>query len=213
MGQKTHPLGFRLGITKNWKSHWLDEKKFAENLSEDIKIKKYIHTRLVNMGIANVGIKRVGVKILVTIATSKPGLVIGQRRAHLEELKAELKKLIGKAVDIYVEVVRIPELESKIVAKTIASQLEGRINHRRAMKRAVSQAMKLGAKGIKVAVSGRLGGAEIARREWYMEGRVPLQTLKADVDYSRDTAYTLYGTVGVKVWIYKGDIDVKKGMK
>jgi len=206
MGQKVHPYGFRLGYTKEWQSQWFDEKNYAENLAEDIRIKRYIYAKLADAAVSNVVVRRVGSKIALTISTARPGMVIGQKRANLEALTEELTQLISKPVNIYVEVVRIPELESRIVARTIATQLEGRVAHRRAMRRAVTQAIKLGARGIKVAVAGRLGGSEIARREWYKEGQVPLQTLDADIDYSEETAYTIAGTVGVKVWIYKGGI-------
>lgn len=204
MGQKVHPHGFRLGYTKGWQSHWFDERNYSEHLAEDIRIKRYIYTKLADAAVSNVTVRRVGTKTAVTICTARPGMVIGQKRANLEGLSGELKQLIGKPVNIYVEVVRVPELESRIVARTIASQLEGRVSHRRAMRRAVTQAMKLGARGIKVIVSGRLGGAEIARSERQSDGQVPLQTLAADIDYAQETAYTMAGTIGVKVWIYKG---------
>ncbi|MBD3286608.1 30S ribosomal protein S3 [candidate division WOR-3 bacterium] len=204
MGQKVHPYGFRLGYTKEWQSQWFDEKHYADYLTEDIRIKRYIYTKLADAAVSYVMVRRVGSKIAVTISTARPGMVIGQKRANLEALTEELKQLVAKPVNVYVEVVRVPELEARIVARTIASQLEGRVSHRRAMRRAVAQAMKLGARGIKVAVSGRLGGAEIARSEWYKEGQIPLQTLAADIDYAEETAYTIAGTVGVKVWIYKG---------
>ncbi|MBN2380264.1 30S ribosomal protein S3 [candidate division WOR-3 bacterium] len=206
MGQKVHPYGFRLGYIKEWQSQWFDEMHYAEYLAEDIRIKRYIYTKLADAAVSNVMVRRVGSKIAVTISTARPGMVIGQKRSNLEALSEELNQLVGKPVNIYVEVVRVPELESRIVARTIASQLEGRVAHRRAMRRAVTQAMKLGARGIKVGVSGRLGGAEIARREWYKEGQVPLQTLAADIDYAEETAYTMAGTIGVKVWIYKGGL-------
>jgi len=204
MGQKVHPYGFRLGYIKGWQSQWFDERNYADHLIEDIKLKRYIYTKLADAGVSNVVVRRVGTKIAVTISTARPGMVIGQKRANLEALSEELKQLLGKPVNIYVEVVRVPELEARIVARTIASQLEARVSHRRAMRRAVTQAMKLGAKGIKVIVSGRLGGAEIARSDRASEGQVPLQTLAADIDYAQETAYTIAGTIGVKVWIYKG---------
>ncbi|NLI97456.1 30S ribosomal protein S3 [bacterium] len=206
MGQKVNPHGFRLGYTKEWQSQWFDENNYAVHLAEDIRIKRYIYTKLNDAAISNVIVRRVGTKTAVTISTARPGMVIGQKRANLEVLSEELKQLTGKPVNVYVEVVRVPELEARIVARTIASQLEARVAHRRAMRRATTQAMKLGARGIKVAVAGRLGGAEIARREWYKEGQVPLQTLAADIDYSLETAFTIAGTVGVKVWIYKGGV-------
>jgi len=204
MGQKVHPFGFRLGYTKQWQSQWFDEKHYAEHLAEDIRIKRYIYTKLADAAVSNVVVRRVGTKIALTISTARPGMVIGQRRANLEALSEELKQLVGKPVSIYVEVVRVPELESRIVARMIASQLEARVAHRRAMRRAVIQAMKLGARGIKVVVSGRLGGAEIARSDRQWAGQVPLQTLVADIDYAQETAYTIAGTIGVKVWICKG---------
>lgn len=206
MGQKVHPYGFRLGYTKEWQSQWFDERNYAEHLAEDIRIKRYIYTKLADAAVSNVVVRRVGAKIAITVSTARPGMVIGQRRANLEALSEELKQLIGKPVNIYVEVVRVPELEARIVARTIASQLEARVAHRRAMRRAVTQAIKLGARGIKVAVSGRLGGAEIARGEEQKDGQVPLQTLAADIDYAQETAYTIAGTIGVKVWIYKGGV-------
>jgi small subunit ribosomal protein S3 len=205
MGQKTHPIGFRLGISKDWKSSWFSKKGYAGYLHEDLKVRRYIETKLTDAMISDVLIKRVANRTTVTVFTARPGMVFGTRRQALDALREELKALIGRDVQIMVEVVRVPELESKLVAQNVARQLEQRVAHRRAMKRAVTQAMRLGAPGIKVMVAGRLGGHEIARTEWYREGRVPLHTLKADVDYSTDVAKTIAGTVGVKVWIYKGD--------
>jgi small subunit ribosomal protein S3 len=205
MGQKTHPIGFRLGISKDWKSSWFSKKGYAGYLHEDLKVRRYIETKLTDAMISDVLIKRVANRTTVTVFTARPGMVFGTRRQALDALREELKALIGRDVQIMVEVVRVPELESKLVAQNIARQLEQRVAHRRAMKRAVTQAMRLGAPGIKVMVAGRLGGHEIARTEWYREGRVPLHTLKADIDYATDVAKTIAGTVGVKVWIYKGD--------
>jgi small subunit ribosomal protein S3 len=205
MGQKTHPIGFRLGISKDWKSSWFSKKGYAAYLHEDLKVRRYIETKLTDAMISDVLIKRVANRTTVTIFTARPGMVFGTRRQALDALREELKALIGRDVQILVEVVRVPELESKLVAQNVARQLEQRVAHRRAMKRAVTQAMRLGAPGIKVMVAGRLGGHEIARTEWYREGRVPLHTLKADIDYATDVAKTIAGTVGVKVWIYKGD--------
>lgn len=205
MGQKTHPIGFRLGISKDWKSSWFSKKGYAGYLHEDLKVRRYIETKLTDAMISDVLIKRVANRTTVTIFTARPGMVFGTRRQALDALREELKALIGRDVQIMVEVVRVPELESKLVAQNVARQLEQRVAHRRAMKRAVTQAMRLGAPGIKVMVAGRLGGHEIARTEWYREGRVPLHTLKADIDYATDVAKTIAGTVGVKVWIYKGD--------
>ncbi len=206
MGQKTHPLGFRLGITKEWKSAWFDNKKYRDYLLEDFKIRRFIERKLADAMVANIEIKRVADRTTITVHTARPGMVFGAKRQALEALREDIKKLIGRDVHILVEVVRVPELEARLVAQNVARQLEERVAHRRAMKRAVTQAMRLGALGIKVMVGGRLGGAEIARSEWYREGRVPLQTLNADIDYSMDVAKTIAGTCGVKVWIYKGDI-------
>ena len=205
MGQKTHPIGFRLGISKDWKSSWFSKKGYSGYLHEDLKVRRYIETKLTDAMISDVLIKRVANRTTVTIFTARPGMVFGTRRQALDALREELKALVGRDVQIMVEVVRVPELESKLVAQNVARQLEQRVAHRRAMKRAVTQAMRLGAPGIKVMVAGRLGGHEIARTEWYREGRVPLHTLKADIDYATDVAKTIAGTVGVKVWIYKGD--------
>ncbi|MEO0079854.1 MAG: 30S ribosomal protein S3 [candidate division WOR-3 bacterium] len=207
MGQKTHPLGFRLGITKDWKSSWFEKKHYRDYLHEDIKIRSYIEAKLAEAMVSDVEIRRVANRTTVTIHTARPGMVFGARRQALDALREEIKRLVGRDVQILVEVVRVPELEAKLVAQSIARQLEQRVAHRRAMKRAVTQAMRLGAQGIKVAVAGRLGGAEIARSEWYREGRVPLQTLKADIDYAVDVAKTIAGTCGVKVWIFKGEIE------
>jgi len=205
MGQKTHPIGFRLGISRDWKSSWFTKKGYSGYLHEDLKVRRYIETKLADAMVSDVLIKRVANRTTVTVFTARPGMVFGTRRAALDALREELKALIGRDVQIMVEVVRVPELESKLVAQNVARQLEQRVAHRRAMKRAVTQAMRLGAPGIKVMVAGRLGGHEIARTEWYREGRVPLHTLKADIDYATDVARTIAGTVGVKVWIYKGD--------
>jgi small subunit ribosomal protein S3 len=205
MGQKTHPIGFRLGISKDWKSSWFSKKAYSVYLHEDLKIRSYIETKLNEAMVSDVLIKRVANRTTVTVFTARPGMVFGTRRQALDALREELKALVGRDVQIMVEVVRVPELESKLVAQNVARQLEQRVAHRRAMKRAVTQAMRLGAPGIKVMVAGRLGGHEIARTEWYREGRVPLHTLKADIDYATDVAKTIAGTVGVKVWIYKGD--------
>ncbi len=206
MGQKTHPIGFRLGITKGWKSAWFNGKHYREYLLEDLKIRRYIETKLADAMISNVRIERVVAKTTVTIFTARPGMVFGAKRQALDALREELKQIIKRDLQILVEAVRVPELESKLVGENIAVQLEQRVAHRRAMKRAVTQAIRLGAQGIKVMVSGRLAGAEIARSQWYQEGRLPLQTLKADIDYYCAVSKTIYGTIGCKVWIYKGDV-------
>lgn len=206
MGQKTHPLGFRLGITKEWRSAWFDKKHYREYLHEDIKIRRYLDAKLVEAMVSDIQIRRVANRTTVTVYTARPGMVFGKGRQALDQLREEIKRLVGRDVQIMVEVVRVPELESKLVAQNIARQLEQRVAHRRAMRRAVTQAIRLGAQGIKVMVAGRLGGNEIARSEWYREGRVPLQTLRADIDYAVDIARTIAGTCGVKVWIFKGEI-------
>jgi small subunit ribosomal protein S3 len=206
MGQKTHPLGFRLGITKDWKSFWFDESHYTQNLLEDLKIRAYIQTKLRNAMVSGVEVRRVANRTLVAIYTARPGMVFGSKRSALEALGAELRRLLGREVQLAVEVVRAPELEPALVAYNIARQIEERVAYRRAMRRAISQAMRQGAVGIKVALAGRLGGREIAQSVWYREGRVPLQTLKADIEYACDTAYTIYGTVGVKVWINRGEV-------
>jgi small subunit ribosomal protein S3 len=206
MGQKTHPVGFRLGITKDWKSAWFNSKHYRDYLLEDLKIRRYIETKLQDAMISNVRIERVVAKTTVTIFTARPGMVFGARRQALDALREEIKQIIKRDIQILVEAVRVPELESKLVSENIAVQLEQRVAHRRAIKRAVSQAIRLGAQGIKVMVSGRLAGAEIARSQWYQEGRLPLQTLRADIDYYCGVSKTIYGTIGVKVWIYKGEI-------
>lgn len=211
MGQKTHPLGFRLGITKDWRSAWFEKKHYREYLHEDLQIRRYIQTKLYDAMIANVEIRRVANRTTVTIHTARPGMVFGKGRQALDQLREELKRLVSRDVQILVEVVRVPELEALLVAQSIARQLEQRVAHRRAMRRAVTQAMRLGAQGIKVMVAGRLGGREIARTDWYREGRVPLQTLRADIDYAVDVARTIAGTCGVKVWIYKGEIVPRRG--
>lgn len=211
MGQKTHPLGFRLGITKGWLSAWFDEKNYARCLHEDLKLRRYIETKLADALVSKVEVKRAGSKTTVIIHTARPGMVFGTRRTALDALREELRRLVGHEVNVMVEVVRVPELESRLVAQTIARQIEQRVAHRRAMKRAITQAMRLGAQGIKIRLSGRLGGAEIARTEQAKEGQVPLHTLKADIDYSVDVAKTIYGTCGVKVWIYKGEVQEPLG--
>jgi len=206
MGQKTHPVGFRLGITKGWKSSWFEKKNYRNYLHEDLQIRRYIEAKLPEAMIPSIETRRVANRTTVTIFTARPGMVFGTRRQNLELLREEIRRLVGRDVQILVEVVRVPELEAKLVAHNVAQQLEQRVAHRRAMRRAVTQALRLGALGIKIMVAGRLGGREIARSEWYREGRVPLHTLKADIDYATDTAKTIAGAVGVKVWIYKGDV-------
>jgi len=206
MGQKTHPRGFRLGVVKPWRSRWYAERTFGDLLREDETIRKYMHQRLSHAAVAQVEIDRKPQKIVVTVHTARPGVVIGKQGAEVDKLRDELAHLTKSEVSINVEEIKRPELEAQLVADSIAHQLQQRISFRRAMKRAVQSAMRAGAEGIRVKVSGRLGGAEIARTEGYHEGRVPLHTLRADIDYATSTAKTTYGTIGVKVWIFKGEI-------
>ena len=207
MGQKTHPIGFRLGVSKDWSSKWFaSAKDFPGLLKEDALLRKYLTARLGGAAIAEITIERKPGKVVVTIHTGRPGVVIGKKGQAVEELKNELQQLTGKDVGVNVEEIKRPEIEAQLVADNIAAQLAQRISFRRAMKRAVQSAMRMGAEGIKVKCSGRLGGAEIARVEGYHEGRVPLHTLRADINYATSTAKTTFGTIGVKVWIFKGEI-------
>lgn len=206
MGQKTSPTGFRLVLNKNWKSVWFANKQeFGSLLQEDILIRSFLIKKPCCIGTSRIKIKRMSEKIEVTLFTARPGLVIGKKGAEIEVMKQELKKLTGK--DIWIEVVEIkrPDLDAKLVADAIAKQLERRVAFRRVMKKAIQASMDAGAAGIKIAVSGRIGGAEIARTEWYKEGRIPLHTLRANIDYATGRAETTYGSIGVKVWINKGD--------
>ncbi len=207
MGQKVHPIGFRLGITQDWRSKWYaDKKKYTQTLHEDIKIRKFIEEKYKQAGIADVIIERLGDRMRIKILAARPGIVIGAKGAEVEKLNEIIKK-ISSAKDIIVNVdeVKKPEINAKLVAEDIALQLERRVTHRRAMKKAIDAALKAGAKGIKTQVGGRIGGVDLARKEWFMAGRMPLQTLKADIDYGTARASTKYGILGVKVWIYKGD--------
>lgn len=206
MGQKTHPIGFRLGITKDWKSKWFDQQKYGKLVAEDYAIRRYLYQRLSDAMLSDIIIRRLSNRVIISIYTAQPGKVIGKGGEEIKKLREEIKSLIDKDVAINIEEIRMPELDAFLVAQNIARQIRQRVSHRRAMKRAIISAMKIGARGIKVACSGRLGGSEIARTEWYPEGRVPLQTLRADIDYACSTAFTIYGTVGVKVWIYKGEV-------
>lgn len=207
MGQKVHPTGIRLGIVKDWSSKWYAASKdFANTLCSDIKVREYLHKKLHQAGISQIQIERPAKNAKIIVYTARPGIIIGKSGKEVETLRDEVNKILGVPVHISIEEVRKPELDAKLVAEAVAQQLEKRVMFRRAMKRAVTTAMKLGAKGIKICVSGRLGGAEIARCEWYREGRVPLHTLRADIDYGLAEAYTTYGVIGVKVWIFKGEI-------
>lgn len=216
MGQKVNPHGLRIGIIKDWDTKWYAPKKnFSEYLVEDFKIRKFIKNKLYTAGISRIEIERAANKVKVNVNTAKPGLVIGKGGAGIEELRRQLEKMTQKNVLINITEIKVPELDSQIVAENIAAQLEKRISFRRAMKQAMTRTMKLGAKGIKTQVAGRVGGAEIARTEHYHEGTIPLQTLRADVDYGFAEADTTYGKLGVKVWIYKGEVlpAVKKDKK
>ncbi len=207
MGQKVNPNGIRLGIVKPWNSTWFaNTHDFADNLEGDFKVRQFLTKKLANASVSAITIERPAKSIRVTIHTARPGIVIGKKGEDVEKLRNEVAKIAGVPAQINIAEVKKPELDAKLVAEGIASQLERRVMFRRAMKRAVQSAMRLGAKGIKVEVSGRLGGAEIARSEWYREGRVPLHTLRADIDYNTAEAHTTYGVIGVKVWIFKGEI-------
>lgn len=206
MGQKTNPIGFRLGVVRSWDANWYDDKSFANKLQEDILVRNYIRNRLKKAGISRIQIDRTPKRAVVTIHTSRPGIVIGKSGKEIAQLEEELRKLTSKEVKILIHEIKRPELDAYLVAETIATQIEGRISFRRAMKQAITAAMRMGAEGIKVMCSGRLGGAEIARTEHYKEGRIPLQTLRADIDYASTVAKTIYGIIGVKVWICNGEV-------
>ena len=206
MGQKVHPHGFRLGIVKPWRSRWFANREFPALLKEDELIRTYLRTRLQHAAISDVHIERKPGKVLVTVHTGRPGVVIGKRGAEVDKLRDELAQLTGKEIGINVEEIKRPEMDAQLVSDNVSHQLSQRISFRRAMKRAVQSAMRMGAQGIKIKCGGRLGGAEIARVEGYHEGRVPLHTLRADVDYATSTAKTTFGTIGVKVWIFKGEV-------
>src|SRR5512147_2506331 len=206
MGQKVHPVGFRLGIIKTWDSRWFSQKNYARLLHEDIKIRKIVKERLMHAGVAKVEIERAGQKAKINIHTARPGIIIGKKGAEVDKLKKDLESMTGKQMYINIQEIRRPELEAQLVAENIALQLERRIAFRRAMKKAVTSALRLGAQGIKITCAGRLAGAEIARTEWYREGRVPLHTLRADIQYGFSEAKTTMGQIGVKVWIYKGEV-------
>jgi small subunit ribosomal protein S3 len=206
VGQKTNPNGFRLGIVRQWDSSWYDDKSFAGKLQEDLVIRNYVRNRLKKAGIARIQIDRTPKRAVLTIHTSRPGIVIGKSGKEIAQLEEELKKVTSKEVKILIHEIKRPELDATLVADAIATQLEGRVSFRRAMKQSLTAAMRMGAEGIRVKCGGRLGGAEIARTEQYKEGRIPLQTLRADIDYAAATAFTIYGAIGVKVWICKGEI-------
>ena len=214
MGQKINPIGFRMGITRDWTAKWYaGTKNYTQNLLSDIALRDYLKVRLKNAALSTIVIERPAQSINITVHTARPGIVIGKKGEDIEKLRQEMTKIAGRPVQLAVEEVRQPELDAQLVSENIAQQLEKRIMFRRAMKRAVTNAMRLRALGIKVMVAGRLNGAEIARTEWYREGRVPLHTLRADIDYGFSEAHTTYGKIGVKIWIFKGEIFDKDAPK
>ena len=218
MGQKVHPIGMRVGIIRDWDAKWYAEKEYAEFLHEDLRIRKFIATKLADAAVSTIEIERAANRVNISIHTAKPGMVIGKGGSEVENLRKELNKLTGKRVHINIVEIKKPDLDAKLVGEGIARQLENRVAFRRAQKQAIQRAMRAGAKGIKTQVSGRLNGADIARSEGYSEGTVPLHTLRADIDYAWEEANTTYGKLGVKVWIYRGEIlptkkDTKKGGK
>lgn len=213
MGQKVNPHGLRVGIIKDWDTKWYAEKEFADYLIEDVKIRKFIKSKLYTSGISKIAIERTAGRVKITVSTAKPGIVIGKNGQAIEELKADIQKMTTQKVAVNIEEIRKPELDAQLVAENIALQLENRVTFRRAMKQSMGRTMKFGAKGIKTSVSGRLGGADMARTESYHEGTIPLQTLRADIDYGFAEADTTYGKLGVKVWIYKGEVLPVKAAK
>lgn len=207
MGQKVNPVGIRLGIVKDWESRWYaPSKEFSDTLCADLEVRKYLNKKLMQAGISRIQIDRPARNAKVTVYTARPGVIIGKSGKEVENLRDEVSSIVNVPVHVSIEEVRKPELDAKLVAESVAQQLERRVMFRRAMKRAVTTAMRSGALGIKISLSGRLGGSEIARTEWYREGRVPLQTFRADIDYALGQAYTTYGVIGVKVWIFKGEV-------
>jgi small subunit ribosomal protein S3 len=214
VGQKVHPYGFRLGTIYGWQSNWFAERRYGEQLHEDVRIRKYIKKKLYHAGISRVVIERTGEKVVVNIHTARPGILIGKRGAEVENLRKELAQLTPGEVFINIREIRKAELDAQLVAENVALQLERRVAFRRAKKKAVTSTMKFGAQGIRIQCAGRLGGAEMGRREWYREGRVPLHTLRADIDYGLAEAKTTYGVIGVKCWVFKGDVpdrEIRKG--
>lgn len=212
MGQKVNPVGLRLGIIKGWDSAWFDSKSYAEKIVEDNKIRKYIKARIPKGGISKVVIERTLKRITLTVHTARPGVVIGKGGSEVDKIKEELKNLTGKDLQINIYEIKRPELDAKLVGESIAQQLQARISFRRAMKQAIASSMRVGAQGIKIKCSGRLGGAEMARSEQYKEGRIPLHTLRADIDYAITEANTIYGKIGIKVWIFKGEVFGKRDL-
>ncbi|MBV6639135.1 MAG: 30S ribosomal protein S3 [Cyclobacteriaceae bacterium] len=212
MGQKVNPVGFRLGVVKGWDSAWFGGKDFSDKIVEDHKIREYINARIPKGGISRVVIERTLKRITLTVHTARPGVVIGKGGSEVDKIKEELKKITGKDLQINIFEIKRPELDAKLVGESVAQQLEARISYRRAMKQAIASSMRVGAQGIKIKVSGRLGGAEMARSEQYKEGRIPLHTLRADIDYAISEAHTVYGKIGIKVWIFKGEVFGKRDL-
>ncbi len=212
MGQKVNPVGLRLGIVRGWESSWYGGKNFSEKLVEDEKIRKYVYARIPKGGISKVVIERTLKRIILTVHTARPGVVIGKGGSEVDKVKEELKNLTKKDVQINIYEIKRPELDAKLIGESIAQQLKARISYRRAMKQAIASAVRVGAQGIKIKVSGRLGGAEMARTEQYKEGRIPLHTLRADIDYVVSEADTIYGKIGIKVWIFKGEVYGKRDL-
>jgi small subunit ribosomal protein S3 len=206
LGQKTNPIGLRLGIIKTWNSNWFDERNFAEKLQEDLMLRRYIQNRLQRAGVSKIEIERTAKKVTLNIKTARPGIVIGRKGTEVDKLKEELKKVTEKDIQLNIEEIKRPELDAFLVADNIARQLEAKISYRRAMKKAIVSTMRMGAEGIRIKCGGRLGGAEMARSEEYKEGRIPLHTLRADIDYATATAISTYGCIGVKVWICLGEV-------
>jgi small subunit ribosomal protein S3 len=210
VGQKTHPYGFRLGYNKTWRSRWYAEKDYAKLLHEDLRLRKELKSRLSHAGVSEIDIERTANKIRVNIFSARPGIIIGRKGAEVDKLGAELRGAYGQDIHINIQEIQRPEIEAQLIAESIASQLVRRVTFRRAMRRALENALRFGAQGVKIRCSGRLNGAEIARSEWYQEGRLPLHTLKADIDYGLAEAFTTYGAIGVKVWVYKGELHRSK---
>ncbi len=210
MGQKAHPIGLRLGIIKNWNSSWFDERNFAKTLEEDLRLRKYVRSRLEKASISKIEIERTVKRVTLNIHTARPGIVIGKKGAEVDKLREELKELTSKEVQINISEIKKPELDAYLVAENVGKQLQGKVSFRRAMKKALQTTMRVGAEGIKIMCSGRLGGSEMARTEQYKIGRIPLHTLRADIDYAVYTAQTAYGSIGVKVWIFNGEVIGKR---
>jgi len=211
LGQKTHPYGFRLGYNKGWKSRWFAKKEYADLLHEDVQLRKQLKERLKSAGVDAIEIERAANKLVVRIYTARPGIIIGRKGSEIDKLKSEVQKRTNREVHIDIQEVHRPELDAQLVAESIALQLEKRVAFRRAMRKAVDSALRFGCKGIKVRVAGRLNGAEIARKEWYLQGRLPLQTLRADIDFGTAEAHTTYGLIGVKCWVYQGEKIPQRG--